>query len=41
MEDAKFVIQFKTIGELQVAVDKLIQDHRIAKQKNWALCFVS
>jgi len=39
MSDGKYVEQFKTVGELQEAIDKLIEEHRIAKKKDLGVMF--
>lgn len=39
MENQQYVAQFKTVGELQEAIDKLIQEHRTAKGKKLGILF--
>lgn len=34
MSKEGYVEQFKTVGDLQEAIDRLIAEHRIAKKKN-------
>lgn len=39
MGNHQFVSQFKTVGELQEAIDKLIEEHRTAKGKKLGILF--
>lgn len=39
MENHQYVSQFKTVGELQQAIEKLIQEHRTAKGKKLGVLF--
>ena len=39
MEDHQYVAQFKTVGELQEAIEKLIHEHRTAKGKKLGILF--